>query len=104
MGEPIDGDTTLSSRVVDAWNEFNVQLGMLENQNKLLEGHVATLTTILEEFKGKFKYLEGEIVILKRVVVQGRSATSKLTSFKVQVLEPKPFSRVRNVEDLENFM
>ena len=104
MGDSLDGDTTLSARVADAFNELSVQQGMLESQNKLLEEQVATLTTILEGFKGKIESLEGEIVVLKRVVVQGAFAASEPAPPKVRVPEPKPFSGVRNAKDLENFL
>ena len=57
-----------------------------------------------EEFKKRIRSLEGEIVLLKRAVVQGTPATADPPPAKVRVLEPKTFGGARNAKDLENFL
>ena len=57
-----------------------------------------------KEFEERTRSLEGEIVLLKRAVVQGTPSTSDLPPAKVRVPEPKPFGGARNAKDLENFL
>ena len=59
--EPQDADVTFFGRMTEIYTKPSVQRGILEGCNKVLEDQVATLITILEEFKGKIKSLKGEI-------------------------------------------
>ena len=47
---------------------------------------------------------KGEIILLKRAMVQRTPSTSDPPPMKVRVLEPKPFGGARNAKDLENFL
>ena len=59
---------------------------------------------VTEEFQERTRSLEGEIVLLKRAMVQGTPSASNLPPAKVRVPEPKPFGGARNAKDLKNFL
>ena len=62
------------------------------------------IRAMTEEFEERTRSLEGEIVLLKRAVVQGTPAAADPPPTKVRVPEPKTFGGSRNAKDLENFL
>ena len=62
------------------------------------------MRTMTEEFEERIRSLEGEIVLLKRAVVQGTPVVADPPPAKVRVPEPKPFGGMRNAKDFENFL
>ena len=62
------------------------------------------MRAMTEEFEERTRSLEGEIVLLKRAVVQGTPTASDPPPTKVRVPEHKPFGGTRNAKDLENFL
>ena len=62
------------------------------------------MRAMTKEFEERTRSLEGEIVLLKRVVVQGTPSASDPSPAKVRVPKPKPFGGTRNAKDLENFL
>ena len=59
---------------------------------------------MIEEFQEWTRSLEGEIILLKRAMVQGTPSALDPPPAKVQVPEPKPFGDARNAKDLEKFL
>ena len=67
----------------------------METHKKAFEERMETLRdkvlAVIEEFQKRTRSLEGEIVLLKRAMVQGTPSASDLLPAKVRVLEPMPF-------------
>ena len=80
----------------------------METREKAVEERMETLhdrmRAMTEEFEERTRSFEGEIVLLKRAIVQGTPSASDPPPTKVQVPEPKPFGGARNAQDLENFL
>ena len=80
----------------------------METCDKAVEERMETLhdrmRAMTEEFEERTRSLEGEIVLLKRAMVQGTPVAMDIPPAKVRVPEPKPFIGTRNAKDLENFL
>ena len=67
----------------------------METRKKAFEERMETLRdkvlAVIEEFQKRTRSLEGEIVLLKRAMVQGTPSASDPLPAKVRVLEPMPF-------------
>ena len=80
----------------------------METHEKVVEERMETLhdkmRAMTEEFEEQTRSLEGEIVLLKRAVVQGTPSASDPPPAKVRVPEPKPFGGAHNAKDLDYFL
>ena len=108
IGTATEANTTLSTQLVEAFLLLGSQREVMETREKVVQEKMETLhdriRAMTEEFEERTRSLEGEIVLLKREMVQGTPSASNPPSAKVRVLEPKPFGGVRNAKDLENFL
>ena len=108
IGRSTEANTNLSTQIAEAVMLLDSQRESMETREKAVEEWMETLhekmRAMTEEFEERTRSLEGEIVMLKRAVVQGTPSASDPPSAKVRVPEPKIFGGTRNAKDLENFL
>ena len=108
IGTATEASTTLSTQLIDVVLLLGSQQESMETREKAVEERMETLhdrmRAMTEEFEERTRSLEGEIVLLKRAVVQGTPSASDPPLIKVRVPEPKPFGGAWNSKDLENFL
>ena len=106
LGTATEANTTLLTQLVEAFMLLGSQQDLMETHEKAFEEWMETLRVlaVTEEFQERTRSLEGEILLLKRAMVQGIPSASDSPPAKVRVLEPKPFSGAQNAKDLENFL
>ena len=108
IGTATEANTTLSTQVADAILLLDSQRYSMETREKAIEERMESfhdrMWAMTEEFKERIRSLEGEIVLLKRAMVQGTPAVADPPPVKVRVPEPKPFGGAQNAKDLENFL
>ena len=108
IGTAAEANITLSTRLPKAFLLLGSQRDLMETREKAFEEWMETLhdkvLAMTKEFQERTRSLEGEIILLKRAMVQGTPSTSYPPPTKVRVLEPKPFGGARNAKDLENFL
>ena len=80
----------------------------MKTREKAVEERMETLhdrmRAMTEEFEERTRSLEGEIMLLKRAMVQGTPSASNPPPTKVRVPELKPFGGTQNAKYLENFL
>ena len=108
IGTTTEANSTLSTQVTDAVLRLDSQRDSMEAREKAVEERMGSfhdrMQAMTEEFEERIRSLEGEIVLLKRAVVQGTPSAADPPPAKVQVPEPKTFGGARNTKDLENFL
>ena len=108
IGTTTEANTTLSIQIADVVLLLDSQRESMETREKAVEERMESfhdrMRAMTKEFEERITSLEGEIVLLKRAVVQGTRAAADPPPVKVRVLEPKPFGGTRNAKDLENFL
>ncbi|KAH7663360.1 hypothetical protein IHE45_14G048400 [Dioscorea alata] len=68
-----------------------------------VEGELARIYTKL---CGRFKQVEEEHILCKKVIAQGASVATPattLSSSKIDVLRPKPYNGSRNAKEIDNY-
>ena len=108
IGTTVDANTTLSAQLAEAFLLLGSQQDLMETRKRAFEERMETLRdkvlAATEEFQERTRSLKGEIVLLKRAMVQGTPTTSDSPPAKVRMPEPKPFGSARNAKDFENFL
>ncbi|KAL6312213.1 hypothetical protein AAG906_025555 [Vitis piasezkii] len=83
------------------------EMSLLEIYGKFFEdkffGLKVEIQSLIDDFKSFLQSYREEIVVLKKVVLQGCSSGPKALP-KVRVLEPKGSNGNRNAKELENFL
>ncbi|KAL6329428.1 hypothetical protein AAG906_020861 [Vitis piasezkii] len=67
------------------------------------EHTMGEIQSLMNDFKDALQSYGEDIVILKKIVLQGSSSGPE-APFKVEVLEPKGFNGNKNAKELENFL
>lgn len=79
----------------------------MESHDQFFEEKVVRLKTnvqsLMDDFIGTLQSFGEDIVVLKKVVLQGSSLGFKAPS-KIQVVEPKDFNGNWNAKELENYL
>ena len=108
IGTATEANSTLSTQIVDVVLLLDSQRESMEAREKAVEERMGSfhdrMQAMTKEFEEWIRSLEGEIVLLKRAVVQGTPTAANPPPAKVRVPEPKTFGGARNAKDLENFL
>ena len=108
IGTATEANATLSTQIADGVLLLDSQRESMETREKVVEERMESfhdrMRGMIEEFEKQIRSLEGEIVLLMRVVVQGTPTAADPPPAKVRVPEPKPFGCAQNAKDLENFL
>ena len=108
IGTATEANSTLSTQIADTVLRLDSQRESMETREKAVEERMGSfhdrMRAMTEEFEERIRSLEGEIVLLKRAVVQGTPSAADPPPEKVRVPEPKTFGGARNTKDLENFL
>ena len=108
LGNAAEANSALSTQLAEANMMLDSERERRETLEKTFDERTEELREkvlkVTEEFQERVRSLDGEIILLKRAVVQGTSAVSEPPPAKVRVPEPKPFGGARNAKDLENFL
>ena len=95
IGTATEANSTRSTQIADAVLLFDSQRESMEAREKAAEERMGSfhdrMQAMTEEFKERIRSLEGEIMLLKRAVVQGTPAAADPPPAKVRVPEPKTF-------------
>lgn len=79
----------------------------MESHDQFFEEKVVSLKTnvqsLIDDFIGTLQSFREDIIVLKKVVLQGSSLGSKAPS-KIQVAKPKDFNGNWNAKELENYL
>ena len=107
LGEWPHEDDTMASWEEHNMQEIQVQRILLETHDKIFEekftGLKIEIQSLMDDFKAVLQSYGEDIVVLKKVVLQGCSSGPKAPP-KVRVPKPKGFIGNRNTKELENFL
>ena len=103
------GSWSSEKGIVTTWGnyiqkEVEVQHNLVEQHEEFIKGRVIDVQyEVKENFEFKLQWLSEDVVVLKKVILQGASIAINAPS-KVKVLEPKGFSGTQNAKKLKNFL
>ena len=107
LGEWPHEDDTMASWEEHNMQEIQVQRILLETHDKFFEekftGLKIEIQSLMDDFKAALQSYGEDIVVLKKVVLQGCSLGPEVPP-NVRVPKPKGFIGNRNTKELENFL
>ena len=92
IGTTAEANTTLATQLVEAFLLLGLQRELMETRRKAVEERIETLhdkmRSMAEEFEEQKRSLEGEIVLLKRAMVQAHHLPRILFLQRCEYLSP----------------